>query len=196
MQAMNPIAKMAQALVANTGHARSAEPELGNTPRAQAGGIAFGRDAIIDATALRLKQRLLRKALWGSASSLIPLPLIDLAVDIALLSSMLDEVHQTLGLSAAQLAELNPNQRHKTFAAIQWVGNRAIGQWVTATVVKRLVAGMGLKLTTAQLSKAVPVAGQIASAALNYSMLRYLVTRHIDDCVKVLKRVNANADSA
>jgi hypothetical protein len=48
---------------------------------------------------------------------------------------------------------------------------------------------MGLKLTAGQLSKAVPIAGQIASAALNYATLRYIIHRHIDDCVKVLARV-------
>jgi hypothetical protein len=139
--------------------------------------------------AASLKKSMSRKALIGSSVSLIPLPLLDLAVDVVLLSRMLDEVHQAFGLSPAHLQALDSGKRHKTFAAIQWVGNRAIGQFVTAAVVKRLIAGMGLKLTAGQLSKAVPIAGQIASAALNYATLRYIIHRHIDDCVKVLARV-------
>lgn len=138
-----------------------------------------------------LKKKLSRKALIGSSVSLIPVPLLDLAVDVVLLTRMLDEVHQAFGLSPAQLEHMDTGKRHKTFAAIQWVGNRAIGQFVTAAVVKRLITGLGIKLTAGQLSKAVPIAGQLASAALNYATLRYIINRHIDDCVKVVQHTQA-----
>jgi hypothetical protein len=62
---------------------------------------------------------------------------------------------------------------------------------VTGAVIKRLIAGLGLKLTAGQMSKAVPIAGQIASAALNYGTLRHIINVHIDDCVKVLKQARA-----
>jgi uncharacterized protein (DUF697 family) len=141
-----------------------------------------------DQLAVQLKKRLVRKALWGSGAALIPIPLLDLAVDAALLSSMLNEIHQTFGLTPEHLKALDPAKRHKTFTAIQWVGNHAIGKLVTQALVKTLLTRLGVKLTAGQLVKVVPVAGQIASAALTYAALRHLVTRHIDDCVSVLKR--------
>ncbi len=191
MRAMNPIAHAAQALAAKTtGRAQSAAPRLSYAGKTAYSDTAQSLDAV-DTLAADLKKRLSRKALWGSASSLIPLPLIDLAVDVALLSNMLTDIHQTFGLTPAQLDALDTGKRHKTFAAIQWVGNRAIGQFVTAAVVKRLIAGAGIKLTAGQLTKVVPVAGQIASAALNYGTLRHIINTHIDDCVKVIKQARA-----
>ncbi len=188
MRAMNPIAHAAQALAAKTtGRAQSAAPRLAYTEKTTYNDTTHALDAV-DAMAADLKKRLSRKALWGSASSLIPLPLIDLAVDVALLSNMLTDIHQTFGLTPAQLDAMDTGKRHKTFAAIQWVGNRAIGQFVTTAVIKRLIAGAGIKLTAGQLTKVVPIAGQIASAALNYGTLRHIVNTHIDDCVKVLKQ--------
>jgi uncharacterized protein (DUF697 family) len=194
MKPMNPIAQAAQALAQKT---------FGNTATAggsaAAGAARIGFDPAsnktaappldkLDALAASLKQRMGRKALWGSAAALIPLPFIDLAVDVALLSNMLSDIHEAFGLSPAQLEALDPGKRHRTFAAIQWVGNRAIGQLVTQAVVKRIITTAGVKLTAGQMSKAVPIAGQIASAALNYGTLRHIVYVHIDDCVKVLKQ--------
>jgi hypothetical protein len=192
MRAMNPIAHAAQALAAKTtGRAPHAAPQLGyNNDQSAYKHSAKPLDAI-DALAADLKKRLSRKALWGSASSLIPLPLIDLAVDVALLSNMLTDIHQAFGLTPAQLEALDTGKRHKTFAAIQWVGNRAIGQFVTAAVVKRIISSAGIKLTAGQLTKVIPIAGQIASAALNYGTLRHIANTHIDDCVKVVKQVQA-----
>ncbi len=195
MRAMNSIAHAAQALATKTTGKNSsgsnAAPQLGYSekPTYNQAGYADAKPVdALDALAVDLKKRLSRKALWGSASSLIPLPLIDLAVDVALLSNMLNDIHQTFGLTPTQLEMLDTGKRHKTFAAIQFVGNRAIGQFVTAAVVKRLIAGAGIKLTAGQLTKAVPIAGQIASAALNYGTLRHIINTHIDDCVAVIKQ--------
>ena len=192
MRAMNPIAQAAQALAAKTAGAHynpapAGSPKLGFQPAKAAVPQLDG----VDALAADLKRRLSRKALWGSSAALIPLPLIDLAVDVALLSNMLNDIHTRFGLSPDQLAALDTGKRHKTFAAIQWVGNRAIGQLVTGAVIKRLISGLGIKLTAGQLSKAIPIAGQIASAALNYGTLRYIINKHIDDCVKVVKQSQA-----
>ncbi len=188
MRAMNPIAHAAQALAVKT---TGIVPQLSYDNEKTAHNPSTKPLDAIDALAADLKKRLSRKALWGSASSLIPLPLIDLAVDVALLSNMLTDIHQAFGLTPAQLEALDTGKRHKTFAAIQWVGNRVIGQFVTAAVVKRVITSAGIKLTAGQLTKAVPIAGQIASAALNYATLRHIVNTHVDDCVKVLKQARA-----
>ncbi len=192
MRAMNPIAQAAQALAAKTTDA-SFHPATKVGYQSAANTAPVGDD--VDQLAAVLKKRLSRKALWGSSASLIPLPFIDLAVDVALLSTMLTDIHQTFGLTPAQLEALDPGKRHRTFAAIQWVGNRAIGKLVTGAVVKRLLTGVGMKLTAGQLSKAVPIAGQVASAALNYATLRHIINVHIDDCVKVLKQARINSGS-
>jgi uncharacterized protein (DUF697 family) len=159
-----------------------------NAATAGSASISAAHDASVDALAASLKQRLNRKAFWGSGASLIPLPFLDVMVDMALLSNMLNDIHQAFGLTPQQLEALEPNKRQKTFAAIQWVGNKAIGKLVTTALVKTLLVRLGVHLTAGQLSKVVPVVGQIASASLNYAAMRHLITRHIDDCVKVVKQ--------
>jgi hypothetical protein len=160
VNATNPIARAAQGLAGKTLGVPfksnvSATAKLGF--QAAPSGAPVG-DAV-DHIAAQLKKRLSRKALWGSSASLIPLPLIDLAVDVALLSNMLTDIHQAFGLTPVQIDALDSGKRHRTIAAIQWVGNSAIGQLVTDAVIKRLITGLGLKLTAGQMSKAVPIAG-------------------------------------
>ena len=184
---MNPIARAAQKLAGvQPIDTANANPRLGY----QAKPSEAAQSLPIDILAAQLKKSLARKALLGASSSLIPLPLIDLAVDAILLANMLNEVHEKMGLTPAQINGLDANKRQRTYAAIQFVGNRAIGTLVTRAVVTGLVKGIGLKLTAQQLTKAVPIAGQVASAALNFATLRHLVNTHIDDCVRVVKQAS------
>ena len=46
---------------------------------------------------------------------------------------------------------------------------------------------IGIRLTAAQAAKFVPLAGQAASAALNFAALRWLGEQHIKDCVRVVQ---------
>jgi hypothetical protein len=46
---------------------------------------------------------------------------------------------------------------------------------------------VGIRLTAAQAAKYVPLAGQAASAALNYTALRWLGEQHIKDCIRVVQ---------
>ena len=194
--AMNPIAQAAQALAgklrpASTEASGDARLKLAHTAAASQASKEIPAMLSVDVLASQLKKTLARKALLGSGASLIPLPLIDLAVDAVLLVNVFKDIHTAFGLTPAQIDALDTGKRHRVYAAIQFVGNRAIGKVVTAAVVKGLVKGIGLKLSAQQLTKAVPIAGQIASAALNYATLRHLIFSHIDDCVRVVKQAQS-----
>lgn len=187
----NPIATLAQRMAGV--QAAPAAPQARVQAAAQTTSAANAAAAPLALLATDLKRRCARKALLGAASSLIPIPLIDLAVDAVLLTQLLTQVNEAFGLAPAQIDALESGKRHRTFAAIQFVGNRVIGKIVTRAIVTTLLKGLGLKLTAQQLSKAVPIAGQIASATLNYAALRMVVNQHIDDCVRVVQRAQNEA---
>ena len=48
---------------------------------------------------------------------------------------------------------------------------------------------VGVRLTTQQAAKYVPIAGQAVSAALTYSALRYVCEQHIQQCVAVSRQL-------
>jgi len=49
------------------------------------------------------------------------------------------------------------------------------------------VRALGVRMTTRQLSKYIPLAGQAVSAALGYATLRFLGDQHIRDCIAVAR---------
>lgn len=163
--------------------------------------LAHGDPALI--AAIRRSRRLLgRKALLASAAGAVPVPGLDWATDAALLSRLLPQISAEFGLAPTQIDRLAPGQRAVVQKAAAAVGAVLVGRLVTRDVLVALVRHAGLRLTTQQAAKYVPLAGQVVSAALGYTTLRALGELHIKDCVRVARAAQlvlpapASADSA
>jgi hypothetical protein len=58
-------------------------------------------------------------------------------------------------------------------------------------VVLQLFKKSGMKLTAKTAAKVVPLAGQVASAAIGFALFRKMGNEHVEACVKVAERVAA-----
>jgi hypothetical protein len=67
------------------------------------------------------------------------------------------------------------------------VGSVVIGRLVTRDLVVRLAKTIGMRMTSKQAVRYVPVAGQAVAALMGYAALRYLGEEHIKDCVRVVQ---------
>lgn len=148
--------------------------------------VHSGRQDVAQA-AERARSLLKKRAMLGAAASSIPIPGLDWAVDAALLSRLLPRINQEFGLTPEQLDELSPSKREQVQKAVAMVGSVVIGKFITRDVVMRLSRVAGMRMTTKQAAKYVPLAGQVAAAALGYATLRYLGERHIQDCIRVVE---------
>lgn len=144
-------------------------------------------DAALEAAARRARKLLHKRALVAAAASAVPIPGLDWAVDAALLSRLLPQINAEFGLTPGQIDQLDPSQREKVQKAVGLVGSVLIGKLITRDVVLRLTAAMGVRLTTRQAAKYVPLAGQALSATLGYATVRYLGEQHIRDCLQVAR---------
>jgi uncharacterized protein (DUF697 family) len=135
----------------------------------------------------RSRQLLGRKALLAAAASAIPLPGLDWAADAALLSRLVPQISAQFGLSVTQLEHLAPHKRERVQKAATAVGALLVGKLMTRELLMTLARRAGVRLTAQQLTKYVPLAGQIVSAALGYAALRALGELHIRDCVRVVQ---------
>jgi len=144
-------------------------------------------DAAIEAAALRARSLLKRRALVAAAASAVPVPGMDWAVDAALLSRLLPQISAEFGLTPEQLDALDPHKREQVQKAVAMVGSVLIGKFITRDLVLKAVRALGVRMTTRQLSKYIPLAGQAVSAALGYATLRFLGEQHIRDCIAVAR---------
>jgi hypothetical protein len=150
--------------------------------------LAQGDPALI-AAVRRSRKLVARKALLAAAASAVPLPGIDWAADAALLSRLIPQISAEFGLSVTQVETMAPQQRERIQKAATTLGALLVGRLVTRDLLMALAKHAGLRLTTKQATKYVPVAGQIVSAGLGYAALRALGEQHIKDCVKVARAV-------
>lgn len=148
--------------------------------------MAAGNPALT-AAVQRSRRLLHRRALVAAGASLVPVPGLDWAVDAALLSRLLPQINAEFGLAPEQLDRLSPHKREQVQKAVGLVGSVLIGKFITRELVLRATQTVGLRLTTRQAAKYVPLAGQAVAATLGYATLRYLGEQHLRDCVRVVQ---------
>ncbi len=145
-------------------------------------------DAALEAAVKRSRKLLNKRAMVAAAASAVPVPGLDWAVDAAMLSKLIPEINREFGLTPQQLDQLEPNKRDQVQKAVTLVGSVLIGKLISRDLVIKAATKIGVRLTTKQLAKYVPLAGQIVSAAVGYAAIRYLGEEHMKDCIRVARQ--------
>ena len=143
----------------------------------------------IDAVAARCRDLVKRRALMAAGVAVIPIPGLDWLTDIGVLLKLIPDINRAFGLTEAQIERLAPDRRMAVYKAISAGGSLLVGKLVTRDLVLRALRVVGVRLTTQQAAKFVPIAGQALSAALTYSALRYVCEQHIRQCMAVSKQL-------
>ena len=144
-------------------------------------------DIALKAAVARSRKLLNKRAMVAAAASAVPIPGLDWAVDAAMLSRLIPEINKEFGLTPQQLDKLDPKKRDQVQKAVTMVGSVLIGKLISRDLVIKAATKIGMRLTTKQLAKYVPFAGQIVSAAVGYAAIRYLGEEHMKDCIRVAR---------
>ncbi len=145
-------------------------------------------DAALAAAVKRSRKLLNKRAMVAAAASAVPVPGLDWAVDAALLSRLIPEINKEFGLTPQQLDQLEPQKRDQVQKAVAMVGSMLIGKFISRDLLLKAATKIGVRLTTTQLAKLVPLAGQIVSAAVGYAAIRYFGEEHMKDCIRVVRQ--------
>jgi uncharacterized protein (DUF697 family) len=150
--------------------------------------IPSNQEAIARA-AQQCRKLVSKRALMAAGVAMVPIPGVDWLTDIGVLMKVLPEINAAFGLSAEQVERLSPQRRLVVYKALSAAGGLVAGRLVTRELVMQLVKMVGVRLTTQQAAKYVPIAGQALSAALTYSALRYVCHQHIAQCEAVARQL-------
>lgn len=145
-------------------------------------------DAALEAAVKRSRKLLNKRALVAAAASAVPVPGLDWAVDAALLSKLIPEINKEFGLTPAQLDKLDPKKRDQVQKAVALVGSVLIGKFISRDLIIKAATKIGVRLTTKQAAKFIPLAGQVVSALVGYAAIRYFGEEHMKDCIRVAKQ--------
>ena len=163
-------------------------------PRAAADTVEWevvmdGPEDDLQAVARRCRKKVARRALLAAGVAVVPVPGLDWITDVGVLVRLLPEINREFGLTPDQIARLAPDRRLVVYKAISAGGSLLVGRLVTREVVMHVLRLVGVRLTTQQAAKYVPVAGQAVSALLTFSALKYVCEQHIRQCMDVSRQL-------
>ena len=147
-------------------------------------------DPALAAAVTRSRKLLHKRAVVAAAASAVPVPGLDWAVDAAMLSKLIPEINREFGLTPRQLDQLDPKKRDQVQKAVTLVGSVLIGKLISRDLILKAASKIGMRLTTKQLAKYVPFAGQIVAATVGYAAIRYLGEEHMKDCIRVARQAH------
>jgi uncharacterized protein (DUF697 family) len=148
-----------------------------------------GSPGEIEAVAERCRGLVRRRALLAAGVAAVPVPGIDWITDVAILVKLIPDINRAFGLTPEQVERLAPDRRLAVYKAISAGGSLLVGKLVTRELIVQALKLVGVRLTTQQAAKYVPVAGQAISAALTYTSLKYVCEQHIRQCIEVSRRL-------
>ena len=130
-----------------------------------------------------------KRALFAAGVAAVPLPGIDWLTDVGVLLKVIPEINHQFGLTPEQIERLAPDRRVAVFKAISAGGSVLIGRLVTRDLLLVVLKSVGIRLTTKQAAKVVPIAGQAVSAALTFTALKFVCEQHIKQCMEVSRQL-------
>jgi uncharacterized protein (DUF697 family) len=126
-----------------------------------------------------------RRAATSGGMSLIPIPGVDIAGDVAMLLQLIPAINQKFGLTPEQIEELDTRHKVLIYAMAKKVGSDLVGRAVTQRLVMAALKKVAGRMAAKQVLKYVPFAGQAAAAALSVAAMMYLGNAHVDACYEI-----------
>jgi uncharacterized protein (DUF697 family) len=139
----------------------------------------------IEDTRERCRRLVRRRAVISAGVSAVPIPGVDVVSDLSLFKKLVDDVNAAFGLTEQQIDQLQPNHKLIAYKVAVGVGGVMVGRMVTRELLMVVFKRMGLKIMAKSASRFVPIAGQMVSAAIGFTMFRKLGYEHVEACAKV-----------
>ena len=143
----------------------------------------------IDAVVRQCRRLVNQRALIAAGVAIVPIPGLDWATDVAVLLRLIPRINRAFGLTPEQVERLAPDRRLVVYKALSAGGGMLVGRLVTRELVMTMLRLVGVRLTTQQAAKFVPIAGQAVSAALTFTSLKFVCEQHIQQCVAVSRQL-------
>ena len=151
--------------------------------------VVPGTPAQIEAAARECRRLVNRRSLVAAGVAVIPIPGLDWLTDVGVLLKLIPDINRAFGLTPEQVERLSPDRRLVVYKTLSAGGSLLVGKLVTREVILQALKIVGVRLTTQQAAKYVPVAGQALSALLTYSALRFVCEQHIRQCIAVAQQL-------
>jgi uncharacterized protein (DUF697 family) len=143
----------------------------------------------VEAVVRQCRRMVNKRALVAAGVAVVPIPGVDWITDVAVLLKLIPEINRAFGLTPEQVERLAPDRRLVVYKTISAGSGMLVGRLVTRDLIVKLLKIVGVRLSTQQAAKYVPIAGQAVSAVLTFSSLKFVCEQHIQQCVAVSRQL-------
>lgn len=150
--------------------------------------VATQIDPTLDLEKIRSECQSLAKsrAKVSAGAAVIPLPFLDVAVDVAMLTKLLPEITERFGLKDKANLDTSTKEARKQNIKDRIV---SVGGLIAARgVVNKTIQGFGGRFIGKQISKFIPLGGSMVAASLGYMIFKKIAFDHIEECYNIAKQ--------
>ncbi|MGA4852353.1 hypothetical protein [Acinetobacter haemolyticus] len=134
-------------------------------------------------------ERTKKTAYYSAGAAIVPIPFFDVVVDLSMLTHIIPEINARFGLAPEHISVYDPKTKKIHWNELRKRGFEFSGLLVARTAMKKSFNGFFAKIATKQVTKFIPLGGQIVAASLGYFMMKKITELHIQDCYNLAKRI-------
>lgn len=136
-----------------------------------------------------------QRAMLAAATSLIPLPGVDLATDLAMMTHLIGRINKEFGLSEEQIGQMTKHQQTLVYRLLAGAGGTLAAHLTTPALLGRIVRLAGIRLTAMEITRLVPFAGQLIAACIGYFSINAVTMRHIARCETLVAELESRKEN-
>lgn len=129
-----------------------------------------------------------KRAYFSAGAAVIPVPFFDVMVDVGILSQLIPEVNRRFGLAPEQVTVYDPATKTVNWDELKKRGVEISSIVVTRTATKKTVNNFAAKYITKQVTKFIPLGGQMIAAGLGYFLMKKIAEAHVEESYKLAKQ--------
>lgn len=135
------------------------------------------------------KQLVKKRAKYSAGVAIIPIPFFDVAVDAGMLTQLLPNISERFGLIEGRESAVDLESREIHWNALKDRTVDFAGLMATRGIVKKTIQGFGGRIAAKQVTKFVPLGGQLVAATIGYTIFKKIANDHIEECYKLAKDI-------
>ena len=130
-----------------------------------------------------------KRAYYSAGAAVIPVPFMDVVIDVGILSQLIPEINARFGLAPDQISVYDPKTRQIHWQELRKRGVEFSGLVVARTAVKKSLNNVAAKVIIKQVTKFIPLGGQLVAASLGYFVMKKIADAHVQDCYRTAKSI-------
>ena len=130
-----------------------------------------------------------KRSYVSAGVAVIPVPFLDVVIDVGMLSLLIPEINARFGLAPDQISVYDPATKKIHWNELRKRGFEFSGLVVARTAVRASLNNMAATIITKQVTKFIPLGGSIIAASLGYIVMKKVAEAHVDECYKLAKNI-------